>query len=232
MTNYLQATRMLDYEQETIRELIRRRGWDDMDNYHKILSIYNYVRDEIRFGYNSDDTIPASKVLSDGYGQCNTKTTLLMALLRAAGIPCRAHGFIIDKGLQRGAMPEWVYKLSPADLLHSWAEVYYGGVWYDMEGIILDKPYLEKLQKSFADCDGSFCGYGVSTDDLKNPPVDWNANSTYIQKNDIKRDLGVYDSPDDLFARHAQQLSRTKKLFYRHIARHAMNRCVNRIRTS
>ncbi len=230
MTHYLQDTRMLDYERAMIHELVRRRGWNDMDDYHKILNIYNYVRDEIRFGYNTDDTIPASKVLSDGYGQCNTKTTLFMALLRAAGIPCRAHGFIIHKGLQRGAMPEWVYKLSPDDLVHSWAEVYYDGVWYDMEGLILDKPYLEKLQQKFSDCSGGFCGYGVSTDDLNNPPIDWNANNTYIQKNDIKQDLGVYDSPDDLFAQHAQQLSRIKKLFFRHLARHAMNRCVKWIR--
>ncbi len=230
MTQYLQSTRMLDHEHEKIRELIRSKSWCKLDEFRRIQSIYNYVRDEIRFGYNTDDTIPASRVLSDGYGQCNTKTTLFMALLRAAGIPCRAHGFIIDKGLQRGAMPEWVYKLSPSDLVHSWAEVCFNGVWYDMEGLILDKPYLYKLQQKFADCGGGFCGYGVSTADLKNPPVDWNANNTYIQKDGIKQDLGVYDSPDELFAQHAQRLGIIKKLFYRHIARHTMNRCVGRIR--
>lgn len=42
------------------------------------------VRDDIVFGYNIDDEIPASKVLADGYGQCNTKGTLFMALLRAS----------------------------------------------------------------------------------------------------------------------------------------------------
>mgnify|MGYP002241704325 CR=1 FL=1 len=46
---------------------------------------------------NVDDSIPASKVLKDGYGQCNTKGTLFMALLRACGVPCRIHGFTIDK---------------------------------------------------------------------------------------------------------------------------------------
>lgn len=29
----------------------------------------NYVRDEILFGYNTDDSIPASKVLADGLGR-------------------------------------------------------------------------------------------------------------------------------------------------------------------
>ena len=37
---------------------------------------YNYVRDDVLFGYNIDDGISASKVLADGYGQCNTKGTL------------------------------------------------------------------------------------------------------------------------------------------------------------
>ena len=43
------------------------------------------------------------KVLADGYGQCNTKGTLFMALLRACNIPCRVHGFTIDKKIaERG----------------------------------------------------------------------------------------------------------------------------------
>ena len=62
------------------------------------------------FGYNIDDNISASKVLADGYGQCNTKGTLFMALLRACNIPCRVHGFTIDKKLQKGAMTGIVYK--------------------------------------------------------------------------------------------------------------------------
>lgn len=231
MKQIMQSTPMLDYEQENIRELIRRKGWRELDDYHQIREIYNFVRDEIRFGYNKDDVISASQVLADGYGQCNTKTTLFMALLRAVGIPCRAHGFIIDKGLQKGAMPGWIYALSPNDLVHSWAEVFYDGVWYDMEGLILDKPYLTQLQRRFEpDCGGGFCGYAVSVKDFKNPPIDWDKNSTYIQKEDIKRDLGVYDSPDALFAQHAQKIGRMKKWFFRNIARHAMNRQVRRIR--
>ena len=68
---------------------------------------------EIAFGYNTDDMISASEVLKDGYGQCNTKGTLFMALLRAVGIRCRIHGFTIDKKLQKGAMTGIVYKLAP-----------------------------------------------------------------------------------------------------------------------
>ena len=102
MKKYLQETKMLDFSDRSIQELIESRGWKKLDEFECLKSIYNYVRDEILFGYNVDDNIPASKVLSDGYGQCNTKGTLFMALLRACNIPCRVHGFTIDKKLQKG----------------------------------------------------------------------------------------------------------------------------------
>ena len=101
---YIQETSMLDYSDSHIQKLIQNRGWLELSDFDCIKAIYNYVRDEILFGYNIDDAIPASKVLADGYGQCNTKGTLFMALLRACNIPCRIHGFTIDKKLQKGAM--------------------------------------------------------------------------------------------------------------------------------
>jgi len=72
------------------------------------------VRDEIAVGYNESDDLIASRVLADGIGQCNTTGTLLMALLRAVGIPCRFHGFTIDKALQKGAITGFAYWLAPA----------------------------------------------------------------------------------------------------------------------
>ena len=103
MDRYLTETPMLDFSAPAIQALIELRGWCSLGEFERIRAIYNYVRDEILFGYNTDDSISASKVLADGYGQCNTKGTLFMALLRGCGIPCRIHGFTIDKKLQKGA---------------------------------------------------------------------------------------------------------------------------------
>ena len=110
MEQYLNETQMLDFSHADIAKLIEARGWQKLAEFERIRAIYNYVRDEILFGYNTDDSIPASKVLADGFGQCNTKGTLFMALLRACGIPCRVHGFTIDKKLQKGAMTGFVYR--------------------------------------------------------------------------------------------------------------------------
>src|SRR5690606_32385245 len=100
MDNYFKDTKIIDYSNISIQELLEQKGCKDLDIISRIKAIYNFVRDEIKFGYNVSDDIPASEILKDGYGQCNTKATLLMALLRATGIPNRIHGFTIDNALQ------------------------------------------------------------------------------------------------------------------------------------
>ncbi|MDO9490865.1 transglutaminase family protein [Acetobacterium sp.] len=229
---YLDETKLLDYSHQRIQDLIKIRKWENLEDDQQIKAIYNYVRDEIMFGYNVDDNIPASKVLSDGYGQCNTKGTLFMALLRAVGIPCRVHGFTIDKKLQKGAMTGIVYKNAPKNVFHSWVEVLYENNWCELEGFILDKKYLEKLQKINSECTGPFCGYGVAVKDFQHPIIDWNKNNTYIQSEGITQDFGVYDNPDDLLKEHRQEMSEIKKFIYKNLGRHLMNNNVRKIRNS
>ena len=232
MERYLKETPMLNFSVQSIQDLITRSGWLSLNEFERIQSIYNYVRDEILFGYNTDDSISASKVLKDGYGQCNTKGTLFMALLRGCGIPCRIHGFTIDKKLQKGAMTGIVYMLAPKNVFHSWVEVYLDGIWYELEAFILDKLYLEKLQNANKDCVGAFCGYGVAVKDFSHPVIDFNRNNTYIQSEGINQDFGIYDSPDELLLEHGQEMSWFKAIIYRNIGRHLMNINVKKIRNS
>lgn len=232
MERYLRETELLDYSHRKIRQLISERMWKSLEEFECLKAIYNFVRDEILFGYNIDDAIPASKVLEDGYGQCNTKGTLFMALLRACNIPCRVHGFTIDKALQKGAMTGIVYKSAPQNVFHSWVEVYFEDQWYELEAFILDKQYLRKLQEQKSNCTGAFCGYGVAVKDFKNPIIEFERNNTYIQSEGINQDFGVYDSPDELLKEHHQELSAIKKFAYRNFGRHLMNWNVKKIRNA
>ncbi|AIQ47314.1 transglutaminase [Paenibacillus sp. FSL R7-0273] len=230
MTVHLSETALLNYSHPQIKQLIHEQGWLQLPVKEQILQIYNYVRDEIQFGYNRADAIAASEILRDGYGQCNTKGILFMALLRAVGIPCRMHGFTIHKELQKGAMKGWYYRLSPQEIVHSWVEVRYKDMWLNIEGFILDVPYLSKLQEKFADCPEGFCGYGAATDNLLNPSIYWDENDTYIQKEGIVQDFGIFDSPDEFFAVHRQELGPLREAVFVHIVRHLMNRNVQKIR--
>lgn len=156
MDRYLRETPILDYGSAPIQAPIHERGWSELPEFERARAIYYFVRDEILFGYNADDGIPASRVLADGFGQCNTKGTLFMALLRSCGIPCRVHGFLINKKLQKGAMTGIVYYSAPQEILHSWVEVLLDGRWYELEGFILDKGYLGNLQAAIRNAPARF----------------------------------------------------------------------------
>lgn len=225
---YLTETAILDFNSEAIRTLIAERGWSKLEPYARIGAAYDFVRNEILFGYNSRDALPASRVLADGYGQCNTKATLLMALLRALGVPCRFHGFTIDKSLQRGVVPEFAYPLTPQNILHSWVEVHLDGEWLNLEGFILDAQVVASLQQAFP-ARNALCAYGAGTDSLQNPDVDWRGASTYIQKTGINQDFGFFDNPDDFYADHVQ-LTGLRGLYFRNVVRHVMNRRLAKMR--
>jgi transglutaminase-like putative cysteine protease len=229
---FLKETTMLDFNHRQIQSLIEKRKWRDLSQYDAIGAIYNFVRDEIRFGYNADDRLPASQVLKNGYGQCNTKGTLLMALLWAVGISTRFHGFTIFNELQRGAIPNYLFFFAPKRIIHSWVEVYYNDRWLNLEGYILDKSYLKQIQRSFASQSEEFSGYGISTKCLTAPDIDWKGEDTYIQSEGIADDLGEYSQPDDFYSSHGSNLSGVKKVLFRYGLRHLMNLNVNEIRSN
>lgn len=226
----LRQTPILDHAHPRIQALIAARGWLELPEHQRIGAIYDFVRDEIAFGYNLADDLPASRVLEDGLGQCNTKGTLFMALLRACGIPCRLHGFTIDKALQKGAITGIAYVLAPRSIVHSWVEVWFDGRWLELEGFILDGTYLRALQRRFAAHQGPFCGYGAATPDLQRPQVAWQGGNTYIQRDGINHDFGVFDDPDAFYTRHGGNLAGLKRWLFQTVVRRWMNRNVARIR--
>ena len=232
LARWRKATPLLNYDHPAIAELVARRDWLLLAEYERIGAVYNFVRDEIQFGYNIADDLPASGVLSDGIGQCNTKGTLLMAVLRAVGVPCRFHGFTIDKALQKGAITGVAYQLAPRNIIHSWVEIWHGDSWIELEGFILDREYLRALQKRFASHRGAFCGFGAATPDLQSPSVDWVGKDTYIQKDGINQDFGLFDSPDVFYPRFGVNLSGIKRWIFLKIVRERMNRNMTQIRSS
>ncbi|AWB67898.1 transglutaminase [Saccharobesus litoralis] len=228
--NYLEKTQILDFDDHNIQSLIAERNWQALDDYSKIGEAYTFVKDEIQFGYNRSDDIAASEVLADGYGQCNTKGNLLMALLRALGIQCRFHGFTIDQQLQKGAIPAYVFWLAPKYIIHSWVEVFFNGEWINLEGFILDEAYLIAIQSKFSQTKESFCGYGIAVTCLAKPETEWTGTNTYIQKEGIHDDFGIYESPDEFYSERGTNLTGIKRWAYQNFIRHIINWNVQRLR--
>ncbi|MDE6105430.1 MAG: transglutaminase-like domain-containing protein [Clostridia bacterium] len=230
MEKYLQETSMLNYNAIEIIDLIKAHKWSDLEEYGKIGAIYDFVQNEIPLGYNKRDNLTATQVLKDGYGQCNTKATLLMAILRAVGIPCRLHGTKVTKVFQRSLMPKIMAKLAPPYIVHTWAEVFYNGEWLRLEGVITDKAYISGLQKLFPDYKGKFFDYAVAVKDFGNLQIDWKGENTTVQQQAVVEDLGIFDMPDEFFAEYKQEYRGIKKFLYENVGRKIMTKKVAKIR--
>lgn len=228
--HHLRPTPLVDFDHESLLRLIRARGWADLPEGDRIGAVYDFVRDEIPFGYNASDDRRASEVLADGLGQCNTKSTLLMALLRGVGIPARLHGGTVHRRLQRGVVPRLAYPIAPREILHTWVEVLVDGRWTALEGVILDAPYLAGVRALHPGTRGAHLGHAVGTDRLEDPPVAWTGSDTFVQATGLARDHGVFDDPDAFYARHGTNLGGVRSWLYRGVIRHLMNRNVARLR--
>jgi hypothetical protein len=153
-----------------------------------------------------------------------------MALLRGAGIPCRFHGFTIDKRLQKGLINGVFYALAPRDIVHSWVEVEVESRWVALEGVILDGGFLDGLRASLPQGTKAYLGFGVGTDNLAEPAVAWRGQDTFIQRTGIRQDFGVFDDPDAFYAEHGGNLSGPKAWLFRRLVRHVMNANVDKLR--
>ena len=228
--NHLAATRMLDLDHQVLTELVESRGWKSLPARERIGAVYDYVRDEILFGYNQADDLPASTVAAQGYGQCNTKATLLMALLRAVDIPCRFHAATVEKRLQRGVMNPVVYALAPRSIVHSWVEVLFEDRWVALEGVILDQGYLDGVRARFPSTSGAFLGYALGTTSLASPNVCWQGQDTAVQSTGVNQDLGIYPDPDAFLAEHSTNATGVRGWLFAAWARPSMNRRVRALR--
>lgn len=229
MDIYLKQTKLLDFNIPSIQNLIAEKGWEQLEEKEKIAAVYSFVRNEIKFGYNRSDDIPASEVLRDGYGQCNTKSILLMALLRALNIPCRIHGFYIDKKMQKGALTGITYLVAPNKIVHAWSEVYFNDEWVALEGVIIDEEYLNQVKDKLYNFNNGYIGYGISVEDKEKINICWQGKSTYIQSFSITDDLGIFNSPDDFFLKYNNTSSKLKRFLF-DVLRRRINKKLDLIR--
>jgi len=131
--------RLVDIEHPLVQELAKNLTAEKDSRQGKLKRIFRFVRDDILFGFPPEgDFVKASQTIERGYGQCNTKGILFLALSRAAGIPARLHYSQISKEIQHGFFTGWFYKLMPEELTHSWVEVKLDGEWRAIDSYIND----------------------------------------------------------------------------------------------
>lgn len=227
ISRYLETSPLLDYKDPIISELITRNGWHSITKQTDLVNaVYSFVRDDIEYGHTESYAVQASRVLALRCGNCLTKTTLLMALLRAVGIPCRFHAMTISKVIFRGLLQGASYRIARNQSYHAWVEIQFKGKWLALEGHIIDKSYLLKLQQRFPDYMGSFYGFGIAVLNFKNPENRWRESHTYVQNKAIEQDIGTFDTPDEFFSEYPEAESYTQSFRYKAIIRGRLNNSI------
>lgn len=134
----------------------------------KAIRIHEYVRDSILFGFSNGFYKESSvEVLESKIGFCNTKSTLFVALLRAAKIPARQVFVDINAQILRGL-------LSPGTeyVDHSYTEVFLDGRWLKTDSYVVDTKLFKNSIKLLKE-EGKLIGYGVHI----NGSNQWNGKS-------------------------------------------------------
>ncbi|RNA20429.1 transglutaminase, partial [Brachionus plicatilis] len=100
---YLKTTHYIDHESKSIKDKVNEIIKDCSSDKEKAILIHDFVRDSILFGFNRPFyDMTASQVLEAKVGFCNNKSTLFVAMLRAANIPSRTVFVDISKEILNG----------------------------------------------------------------------------------------------------------------------------------
>ncbi len=213
--HFLTETPLLNIHDASLFALNEKHRWDIEPPERRIRHIYEFVRDSIAYGFPKKCFFPASEILAGGAGISVSKSILLMALLRHVHIPCRFHGFLIQKEFLRGIPDDNTYKKIQPLLAHAWVEVLFEERWIILEGVTLPKSFIKKQLPKIPFRTGDFNGLGLGVHELDNTSVDWNGKHTYIQRNAILRDYSVFNAPDDFSRLFGKELKKIKTYYPR-----------------
>ena len=213
----MKAARLSDHKNAAIRSAAATITEGADSELERLQRIFFFVRDKILFGFPpKGDQTRAEETLRLGYGQCNTKGALLVALCRAAGIEAALHFSYIEKRIQQGLFPTWAYALLPERLSHSWVDVKVGGAWRRVDSYIINSIYYEKARVALADR-GWSTGYSISC--ASGPSsIDFSLEENgFVQMGAVISDIGRYDDPEDFYTTDAYSgpLGPFKRSIYR-----------------
>jgi hypothetical protein len=221
-TTYLEPTLYIDSKHPALVQQVSVLTLGAKDEVEKAIRIHNYVRDEILFGWaGAFYDQKASGVLEAKLGFCNTKSTLFVAMLRAAGIPAKQRFVNINAKILEGI-------LSPGTEFvdHSYTEVLLQGRWIKLDSYIVDKRLAEAARRKLQG-EGRMLGYGVH----RNGTSDWDGRSDAFSQflndgsvaNLSTQDFGVFEDVG-AFYRSGNELNPGLRLIFRWVVASANKR--------
>jgi hypothetical protein len=196
----LKPERLANYDNPLVQATAARLVAGETTARGRIEKLFHYVRDEIAFGFPvAGDLVAASETIRTRIGQCNTKTTLFLALCKAAGVPARVNFSLIRKEIQRGLFTGLAYRLMPPLISHSWLEVEVDGRWRRLDAYINDEPFYEAGKRALRVC-GWNIGFSVACSSGESSAAFALDEEKFVQMEAVVDDHGVWDDPADYYA--------------------------------
>jgi transglutaminase-like putative cysteine protease len=194
--HWLGGSRLLDLEDPRLRLRVRALTQLFTDERGKALALYGFVKRlplARRFRLRLST---ARQVIDAGRGDANDKATLLVAMLRASGIPARIRYLQIDGEILRGLTAKVSKPIRPV------VEAWLHGRWLRTDTYIFDAAYMAAARQRLKD-DGWERGYGIHVGGA----MVWDGyDSAYVggmpttEDPMVLGDLGVYHDPQDFVA--------------------------------
>ncbi len=164
---WLVNTPLLELEHPKIRLLATRLTQLKATPRLRALSCFSYIR-SLPFGCIADSTGASSlNVLRHGMGDCHSKSTLMIALLRAAGIPSRMRFVTLKPDFLHG-----IIDTGGAPLEHAYTELLLDDQWLALDSYVVDLK-LAIAARSLLQKEGRTMGYGMHVDGA----ITWDGNS-------------------------------------------------------
>lgn len=202
---WLVNTPLLDINHPKIRLLALRLTQLRQGDRNKALACFEYVREMPFACLHDGNSVSAVTVLRRGRGDCHTKSTLLVALLRAIAVPARLRFLTLPADFLRG-----VIDLGSLRVEHCCVEVLIEGRWVAVDSHVVD-PLLARAALARLDKEGRDLGYGMH----RHGATDWDgerqAFAPFVAEDAASlpvHDWGPFDDPYHFYSEEPRQRDR------------------------
>ena len=228
---WLGGTQLLDLDDPKLRIQAIRITQLASSATQKAVLIHDFVK-SLPFGcVAAFDHVPAAAVLRAGRGDCHTKGTLFVALLRAAEVPARLRFVSLSSNFLAG-----IIDIPQESITHAVGEVYLSGQWVQTDTYVTDEQFEMRALRMLKD-QGLRVGLGIHVNADRNWNGQKSSHAQYSDKDPSSlplKDLGVAHDPKYFYSEQSnqeRQLGWTTRLKWMLVAA-VVNHRVGKIRLS
>ncbi len=193
----LAQTRLLDLDDSKLRIQAMRITQLASSDVHKAVLVHDYLK-SLPFGcVTAHGHVTAGEVLKNGRGDCHTKGTLFVALLRSSGVPARLRFVNL-----RGAFFRGIIDSGDVNITHAIGEVFLQGQWVQSDTYVADEA-LEMQALTLLQEEGRALGYGIHAQGSRYWSGLQHAHGQYTPQDPTSMplaDFGVAHDPESFYA--------------------------------